>query len=101
VDAHQDAFSDLPVDAYDMICQFSHSEALNNNADDYKIRKEKVDMRSAVDDMIMKGKIQGMVRMCQEFGASMEVALQQIMKECSLPEDTAMEYIKKYWVQNQ
>ncbi len=30
----------------------------------------------------------------------MEVALQKIMKECSLSEDKAQEYIQKYWLQN-
>lgn len=61
-------------------------------------------MCKALDDMLdkreLRGMVQGMIKICQEFGVSMEVALQKIMKECSLPEDTAREYIQKYWVQN-
>lgn len=74
VTEHRDAFSDLPVDAYDML---SKREARG----------------------IELG-IQGMIKIYQEFGISMEVALQKIMKEFSLSEDKAQEYIQKYWVQN-
>lgn len=49
---HRDAFSDLPLDAYDMICQFSHSEALGDNIGDYKTRKGNVNMCKALDDML-------------------------------------------------
>lgn len=40
--------------------------------------------------------IQGMIRICKEFGVSKEITLGKIIAELSLPEEKANEYLQRY-----
>lgn len=55
-------------------------------------------MGNAIDDMVACGEARGIIKCYQEFGASKESAFDKIIKECSISEDTAKEYIQKYWI---
>ena len=105
VTENRDSFADLPEDAYDMIRQFSNSNILDANKENYKTEKGGVNMCKALDDMIAKGEarglergIQGAIKICQELGASLELTVQKLINEFSLSEDKAKDYIHKYWI---
>lgn len=107
VTENRDSFADLPEDAYDMIRQFSHSNILDENKDSYKTKTGGINMCKAINDMIAKGEARGMelgiksfIKLCQEYGVSLESTMRRIIDEFTLSEDNAQQYIHKYWENN-
>ena len=69
-------------------------------------------MCKALDDMVRHGEergekrgekrgldrgIEGLIKICQELGMSVELVVQKIMLQFAFSEDKATEYIQKYW----
>ena len=57
-----------------------------------------INIGNAIDDIVACGEARGIIKCYQEFGASKESAFDKIIKACSISEDTAKEYIQKYWI---
>ena len=59
-------------------------------------RGKQIGIELGIERGIERG-IQGMIRICQNLGASVEMTISNIMGECSLTEEKAKEYVQKYW----
>lgn len=109
---NKEEFCNLAEDAFDVICNFSKVKYLVDHKKVYKTETGGMDMCKALDDMVRHGEergekrgekrgldrgIEGLIKICQELGMSVELVVQKIMLQFAFSEDKATEYIQKYW----
>lgn len=106
---NSEQFLNLPEDAFALINHYSHSNYFIESKDTYETKTGGINMCKAIDDLIAQGEARGkemgielgiesIIKLCQEFSISTDLALQRIMTDFSLTNEKAHEYVKKYWV---
>ena len=64
-----------------------------------ELKKEGVQegLQKGLQEGLQKGEVKGIIQTCKLFNPDQEAALKLIMDKFSLSQETALDYIKKYW----
>lgn len=54
-------------------------------------------LQKGLQEGLQKGEVKGIIQTCKLFNPDQEAALKLIMDKFSLSQETALDYIKKYW----
>lgn len=97
------AYKDLDEDTFDMIAEYTKSTELME-IKKYKKKGGKTNMCRAITELIQDGKMEGielgskaLIETSQELGSTRELTLGRLIQKLQLSEETAGEYMEKYW----
>lgn len=97
------AYKDLDEDTFDMIAEYTKSTELMG-IKKYKKKGGKTNMCRAITELIQDGKMEGielgskaLIETSQELGSTRELTLGRLIQKLQLSEETAGEYMEKYW----
>ena len=97
----------MDEDTFDMIAEYTKSTELME-IKKYKKKGGKTNMCRAITELIQDGKLEGialgieqgskaLIETSQELGSTRELTLGRLMQKLQLSEETAGEYMEKYW----